>query len=65
MVRSASPSPQGTAGTPAPATSTLSVRGVHKSYGHHRVLRGADLELPPGCLGGVVGENGAGKSTLL
>jgi ABC-2 type transport system ATP-binding protein len=67
MVRSASPGPQGTAGTPVsvPATSTLSVRGVHKSYGHHRVLGGADLELPPGCLGGVVGENGSGKSTLL
>ncbi|MFD3683578.1 ABC transporter ATP-binding protein [Nocardiopsis sp. NPDC058631] len=64
-MRSASPYSEETAGTPASDTSTLSVRGVHKSYGHHRVLGGADLELPPGCLGGVVGENGSGKSTLL
>ncbi|MFJ9553296.1 ABC transporter ATP-binding protein [Nocardiopsis sp. NPDC101807] len=65
MARPASPRPGEAAPAPAADTSTLSVRGVHKSYGHHRVLRGADLELPPGRLAGVVGENGAGKSTLL
>lgn len=43
----------------------LQVSDVHKAYGRHRVLRGADLELPAGCLAGVVGENGSGKTTLL
>ncbi|PDP85399.1 ABC transporter [Glycomyces fuscus] len=65
MVHLPSPPPGRTAGAPAPDTPTLLVRGVHKSYGHHRVLGGVDLELPAGCLGGVVGENGSGKSTLL
>jgi ABC-type multidrug transport system ATPase subunit len=60
-----SPPPEETAVAPASDTPTLLVRGVHKSYGHHRVLDGVDLELPAGCLGGVVGENGSGKSTLL
>ncbi|MFH9424677.1 ATP-binding cassette domain-containing protein [Streptomyces sp. NPDC017529] len=36
-----------------------------KSYGRRQVLCGADLDVPPGALVGVVGENGAGKSTLL
>ncbi|MEV2275393.1 ABC transporter ATP-binding protein [Nocardiopsis sp. NPDC049922] len=43
----------------------LTVVDVHKSYGRYHVLRGVRLELPPGCLAGVVGENGSGKSTLL
>jgi len=43
----------------------LSARDVHKSYGKHQVLRGADLTVAPGQLVAVVGENGAGKSTLL
>lgn len=46
-------------------TTTLTVTGVHKSYGRRAVLRGVDMSVPPGCLAGVVGENGAGKSTLL
>ncbi|MFR0357160.1 ABC transporter ATP-binding protein [Streptomyces sediminimaris] len=43
----------------------LQALDVHKSYGRHRVLRGADLTVAPGRLVAVVGENGAGKSTLL
>ncbi|WP_406175842.1 ABC transporter ATP-binding protein [Streptomyces sp. NBC_00996] len=43
----------------------LQARDIHKSYGKHPVLRGADLTVAPGQLVAVVGENGAGKSTLL
>jgi ABC-type multidrug transport system ATPase subunit len=45
--------------------SVLEARDVHKAYGRHRVLNGADLTVRPGQLVAVVGENGAGKSTLL
>ena len=43
----------------------LSARGIHKAYGKRLVLRGVDLDVPPGKIVGVVGENGAGKTTLL
>jgi ABC-2 type transport system ATP-binding protein len=53
--------------------SVLRVKGLRKSF--HRglpprrrtieVLKGADLEIGPGELVGLVGENGSGKSTLM
>ncbi len=53
--------------------SVLTAEGVTKAYragwwpGRRtkRVLRGADLELLPGEVVGLVGENGSGKSTLM
>ncbi|MFD4261314.1 ABC transporter ATP-binding protein [Streptomyces sp. NPDC058534] len=54
--------PEPPAPDPAPV---LRARDLHKAYGAHRVLRGADLSVAPGQLVAVVGENGAGKSTLL
>lgn len=52
--------------TTAPATQpVLSVRGITKHYGHVAALRGADLDVYPGEILGLVGDNGAGKSTLV
>ena len=56
---------------PAPETLTssagaaLSLRGVTKSFSDHRVLRGIDLDIPPGQFVAIVGRSGCGKSTLL
>ncbi|WP_432192730.1 ABC transporter ATP-binding protein [Streptomyces sp. bgisy027] len=54
--------PAGSTSAPSPV---LQANDVHKSYGKHHVLRGADLTVSSGQLVAVVGENGAGKSTLL
>ena len=43
----------------------VEVRGVTKRYGSIFALRGADIELAPGEIVGLVGDNGAGKSTLV
>lgn len=42
----------------------VTLRGVHKSFGNHTVLRSVDLTVSGGSRIGVVGYNGAGKSTL-
>jgi heme exporter protein A len=54
------PSSDGTAG---PAL--LEARGLRRSYGGLRVLRGIDLVVHPGEAVVVAGPNGAGKTTLL
>ncbi len=43
----------------------LEVRGLQRSFGRLRILRGVDLSLLPGEALAVVGPNGAGKTTLL
>jgi len=43
----------------------ISLRGLSKRYGSHEVLRGLDLDVPPGVCFGVLGPNGAGKTTTL
>jgi len=43
----------------------LTASRLGKRYGEKRVLRGVDLELPPGGFLVVTGPNGSGKTTLL
>ena len=43
----------------------VEIRGLTKRFGEREVLRGLDLEVPPGVCFGVLGPNGAGKTTTL
>ena len=43
----------------------VDIRGLTKRFGEREVLRGIDLQVPPGVCFGVLGPNGAGKTTAL
>ena len=43
----------------------LEMRGVRRSFGATKALRGVELTVVPGEVMALVGENGAGKSTLM
>jgi len=47
------------------AESSISIRGVSKTFGSTRAVRELDLEVPRGSLCGFLGPNGAGKSTTI
>jgi heme exporter protein A len=46
-------------------TSLLEARGLQRSFGRVRILRGVDLSLQAGQTLAIAGPNGAGKTTLL
>ncbi|WP_437786564.1 ABC transporter ATP-binding protein [Sorangium sp. So ce1097] len=54
---------------PSPATastrSMIQIEQLTKSFGGMPVLRGVDLEVPSGCLYGLIGPGASGKSVLL
>jgi general L-amino acid transport system ATP-binding protein len=43
----------------------ISIRNLHKRFGHLEVLKGIDLEIQPGEVMVVIGPSGGGKSTML
>ncbi len=46
-------------------SAAISIKGLSKSYGRHKVLSGIDLEVEQGIVYGFLGPNGAGKTTLI
>jgi len=43
----------------------VTVTGLAKAFGGQPVLRGVDIEIPPGSVTAVLGSSGSGKTTLL
>ena len=42
----------------------ITLQGVKKSYGKHRVLLGVDMQINRGDIYGLIGKNGCGKTTI-
>ena len=51
--------------SPPPVGPAITVAGLTKSYGEHRVLDGIDLTIAAGSIHALLGSNGAGKTTLV
>ncbi len=50
---------------PANTPEGIDARGIEVTLGDRKVLRGFDLQVPPGQVTGLLGPSGTGKSTLL
>ncbi len=50
---------------PTPAADGIALRNVVLSFGGVRAIDGADLDLRPGEVHGLIGPNGSGKTTIL
>lgn len=48
-----------------PGTPVATLRGIRLDYGKTRVLDGIDLNIPGGCMAGLIGPDGVGKSSML
>lgn len=63
------PSPQDAAGPEDPSRPDqrwqIRIRGVHKTFGVHHVLRGLDLDIERGRTNIIIGGSGQGKSVLM
>jgi len=44
---------------------SIQVKGLHKSYKQHQVLKGVDFEVEKGSIFALLGSNGAGKTTVV
>jgi branched-chain amino acid transport system permease protein len=47
-----------------PSKPLLEIRGLSKSFGGIRAVRGLDLDVMPGSIVGIIGPNGSGKTTF-
>lgn len=45
--------------------SPVRLSGVHKSFGSHAAVSDFDLDIPKGCIYGLLGPNGSGKTTTI
>src|ERR1700741_3400224 len=45
--------------------SLIEIEGLTKTFGNMPVLRGVNLDVPEGCLYGLIGPGASGKSVLL
>lgn len=50
---------------PHPVVPVVELRGVHKMFGGHAVLKGVDLVVPPKKITVIIGGSGSGKSVII